>query len=159
MFSIDLKAAWLIEEGRYNTQLQGRCLCVCVCERTHWWCGEDNNTINHCSWNIPLLKDYEPYCWWGLERVFAGAPHGGFYRGRSWGAIDLHPCQHCLDSCYQKQRRQWSLRIFFFFWGGVVQEHKQAIIYECLNSKVTWIYHIGCSKGQSSVFLTWLRKQ
>lgn len=66
MFSIDSKASWLIGEGRCNTQLQGRCVfyvCVCVLGLsmdivTMW---EENNTINHCSWNISFLKDHEPY--------------------------------------------------------------------------------------------------
>lgn len=69
MFSIDSKAAWLIGEGRYHTQLQGRnvsvCVCVFVCaggvngHSVMMW--EENNTINHCSWNISFLKDHEPY--------------------------------------------------------------------------------------------------
>lgn len=68
MFSIDFKASWLIGEGHYNTQLQGRfvfCVCVCVCvggvsgHLVMMW--EENNTINHYSWNISFLKDHEPY--------------------------------------------------------------------------------------------------
>lgn len=66
MFSIDSKATWLIGEGHYNTQLQGRrvfFMCVCVGgvngNSVATW--EENNTINHCSWNISFLKDHEPY--------------------------------------------------------------------------------------------------
>lgn len=50
---------------------------VCVCvggvsghSVTTW---EENNTINHCSWNISFLKDHEPYWWSELECIFTPA--------------------------------------------------------------------------------------
>lgn len=138
MFSIDLKAPRLIGEGHCNTQLRGRCVCVFLPADTLWRCG-DNNTITHCSWNISLLRDHELYRWRELECSFAPAllliavsVEGGAER-----AIDLCLLPCCLDSCYQKLNNR-SNGAWGFLLG--VENHKQAIIYECLHSKVTWQY-------------------
>lgn len=135
MFSIDSKAAWLIGEGRYHTQLQGRCVSyvyVCLLSRgvvsvTMW---EENNTINHCSWNISFLKDHEPYWWSELECIFTPAIlFIALVMAGGWSGLLIFT--H-LDVVLIVVIKNWTIEPANGAWRFSLraEEHKQAIIYE-----------------------------
>lgn len=137
MFSIDCEAAWLIGEGRYHTQLQGRSVCMCVYARsggghnghsvTMW---EENNTINHGSWNISFLKDHEPYWWSELECIFTPAilfiaP----VMAGEWSGLLIFTHRNVVLIVVIKN---WTIEAANRAWRFLlrVEKHKQAIIYE-----------------------------
>lgn len=143
MFSIDSKAAWLIGERRYHTQLQGMCV---SCERksvciwgarglpvdTVWPCAKKitlltiapgaflfskiMNCIDNLSWNTSSLQLFSSsHMWWRW----------------SWVGLSIftQPATALFWLLLSKiEQQRWPIEPEEFYWR--LKKHKQAIIHE-----------------------------